>query len=64
MLVSTCFDRFCFSIFCITVGPVFAFSDFDVTCLTGLILGRTVFSCVTERFGFELVALPSTALFF
>jgi len=59
--------RFCFSTFSKAVGPVFAFSyfdrvgglgfAFDVFCVTLLFL-------VSESFGFELLALPSIALFF
>jgi len=59
---------FCFSIFCMAVGPVFTFSDFDTVGCGGFcfwrLLRHTVISCVTEPFGFEWLALPSVALFF
>jgi len=59
--------RFCFSSFCIPVGPAFTVSEFDR--VGGLGFASDVF-CVTllflasQSFGFELLALPSVGLFF
>jgi len=54
-------EKVCFSTFCIPVGPAFTVSEFDR--VGGLAFAFDAF-CVTESFGFELLALPSVALFF
>ena len=53
--------RFCFSTFCIPVGPAFTVSEFDR--VGGLGFAFDVF-CVIESFGIELLALPNLDLFF
>jgi len=45
----------------LAVGPVFAFSNLDR--VGGLGFAFDAF-CATEPFGFELLTLPSVALFF
>jgi len=71
LLASACcrkllpYGDFCFNILSITFDPAFAFSDFDVAgCLGFAFDVFCVFSCVTKPYGFELLTLPSVALFF
>jgi len=64
----TALHSFVLSIFYISFGPAFIFSNvdttgglgftFDVFCIT------LFFSCLTEPFGFELLTLPGVALVF
>jgi len=54
---------FCFNILCITFGPAFAFSDFDVTGCLGfefdVFYATALFFLVTKPYSFELLTLPS-----
>ena len=59
--------RFCFNFVCIGVGLGFGFPAFDMADSLGFafdIYCTKPFSCISEPFGFELLTLPSVALFF